>query len=135
MKLTKSCNLRIFTIFSILLIFSIIQKTLSKKSKRIRNKPNGDSAIKKLESQIASLKEQLKIETLKNTELTKKLKSREIIKLLFLFLGCAMNNGIEEFQSFLETKSTTKTDPLFKVMSMGFPAANKASYTGLDSKI
>lgn len=73
MKFFKIFEFRIYTILSILLIFSI-NIIISKKSKNFKNKPNEDSSIKKLETQINSLKEQLKIETLKNSELTKKLK-------------------------------------------------------------
>ena len=74
MKFAKSYEL--FVIFSILIVFTFISSINSKKSNKTKRVATKKKDIKRFENEIASLKEQLKIETLKTEELTKKLKSK-----------------------------------------------------------
>ena len=45
-----------------------------------------------------------------------------------------LNGSVKEFQSFLETSSKVKGDPMFKVMSMGFVHPRSTTYTAQESK-
>jgi peptidoglycan hydrolase CwlO-like protein len=73
MKFFKSYKIYIF--FSILIMFTFISSINSKKSNKTKRVVTHKKDIKRFENEIATLKEQLKIETLKTEELTKKLKS------------------------------------------------------------